>query len=91
MWILCTSLVIELVSFTRCMELLADEFLLHAVHIFLGIIILFLFLYVVFPFTPLPKCVFKVPYFCLYTKLFFCMLTPFPYLAGVLFYAVEQL
>jgi len=57
------TVVIQLVSFTRCMELLADEFLLHAVHIFLGIIILFCVCYVVFPFTPLPRCVFKVPIF----------------------------
>ena len=35
--------VIEFVSFTRFMELLVDEFLLHAVHSFLGIIIHFYF------------------------------------------------
>jgi hypothetical protein len=37
------TVIIEFVSFTRFMELLAEEFLLHAVHSFLGIIINFYF------------------------------------------------
>ena len=102
-WCMCTffvnvdsvyvTVVIEFVSFTRFMELLSDEFLLHAVHSFLGIIIHFDFLHVIL-FSHLLLCrnVFlKSRFFCLYTKLFFCMLTPFSYRAWFFFYTEEEL
>jgi hypothetical protein len=68
------------------MELLADEFVWHSMLSFLGIIIHFYFciFYFVFPFTPLPMCVFKIPIFVFYlfTNFFFSTV-PYSYLAGL--------